>query len=73
MKALFKTRKFRSRLSTVLGVLVAIATAWTTIEWSTFDWSRDYMKLVLSAVIAIGGVVTRVKSTSNENQVDTPN
>ena len=47
--------------ATIAGAIVAIATAWSSIEWSTFDWERDYMKLVLSAAIALGGYFSTFK------------
>ena len=58
-------KKTKERLqdwgATIAGIVVAIASAWSTIEWSTFDWSRDYMKLVISAAIALGGIFSKFK------------
>lgn len=58
--------------ATVAGIIVAIATAWSTVEWSTFDWKRDYMKLVLSAIIAIGGYISTFKKPELPKE-DEPN
>ncbi len=72
MSTIFKNKHFRNHFSTVMGLLVAIANAWMTIDWTTFDWKRDYMKLVLSGVIAVGGWVTQIRLKDNGNKVDTP-
>lgn len=53
--------------ATVAGAVVAIASAWTAIDWSTFSWSRDYMKLVLSAAIALGGLFSKFKGEKTED------
>lgn len=47
--------------ATLAGIVVAIAAAWIDIDWSTFSWERDYMKLVVSAVIALGGYFSKFK------------
>ena len=53
---------WESKLSTVMGFIVAISTAWITIDWVTFDINKEYPKLILSALIAIGGYMTKIKS-----------
>lgn len=59
------SKKFKENLrdwgATIAGAIVAIATAWSSFEWSTFDWERDYMKLILSAAIALGGYFSTFK------------
>lgn len=47
--------------ATVLSLIVAIASAWMTIEWTTFDIKKEWPKLILSAVIAAGGYVSTLK------------
>lgn len=47
--------------ATALGLIVAISSAWMTIEWATFDIKKEWPKLILSAVIAIGGYVSTLK------------
>ena len=47
--------------ATALSLIVAIASAWMTIEWATFDIKKEWPKLVLSAIIAAGGYVSTLK------------
>ena len=47
--------------ATISGLTVAIASAWMTIDWTTFDIKKEWPKLVLSAVIAAGGYVSTFK------------
>jgi hypothetical protein len=53
---------WQSKLSTLMGFIVAISTAWITIDWVTFDINKEYPKLILSALIGIGGYLTKIKS-----------
>lgn len=55
-------QNWESKLSTVMGFIVAISTAWVTIDWVTFDINKEYPKLILSALIGIGGYMTKIKS-----------
>jgi hypothetical protein len=51
-------------LATILGLLVAIANAWITIDWDTFEWTpNNCMKIGISAIIAMGGYMTTIKTT----------
>ena len=50
---------WESKLSTVMGIIVSIANAWVTIDWVVFDINKEYPKLVLSALIIIGGYKTK--------------
>jgi hypothetical protein len=52
--------KYKSELSTLAGLLVAIGTAWSTIDFSTFVFTTDWHKLIIPAMIAIGGYVTKI-------------
>jgi len=60
------TREVKNKLAdhsaTIVGVTVAIASAWMTIDWVTFDIKKEYPKLVLSAVIAAGGYFSTIKT-----------
>lgn len=47
--------------ATILSLIVAIASAWMTIEWTTFDIKKEWPKLILSAIIAAGGYVSTFK------------
>lgn len=53
---------WESKLSTAMGIIVSIANAWVTIDWVVFDINKEYPKLVLSALIVIGGYLTKIKS-----------
>jgi hypothetical protein len=58
-------QNWESKLSTLMGFIVAVSTAWITIDWTTFDINKEYPKLILSALIGIGGYMTRIKSNEN--------
>ena len=58
-------QNWESKLSTLMGFIVAISTAWITIDWVTFDINKEYPKLILSALIGIGGYMTKIKSDVN--------
>lgn len=47
--------------ATVLSLIVAIASAWMTIDWTIFDIKKEWPKLILSAIIAAGGYVSTLK------------
>jgi hypothetical protein len=47
--------------ATALALIVAIASAWMTIDWTTFDIKKEWPKLALSAIIAAGGYVSTLK------------
>lgn len=55
-------KNIHSVLATYLGLLVAVANAWATIDWANFELNTgNVMKLSLSAVIALGGYVSEIK------------
>jgi hypothetical protein len=54
-------RKLADYGATILSLVVAIASAWMTIEWTTFDIKKEWPKLILSAIIAAGGYVSTLK------------
>ena len=58
-------KNWESKLSTLMGFIVAIATAWITIDWTTFDINKEYPKLILSALIGIGGYMTKINTNEN--------
>jgi len=43
-----------------MGGIVGVAAAWMTIDWSSFDIHKEWPKLVLSALIFLGGYLTEV-------------
>jgi hypothetical protein len=55
-------KKYKSEISTIAGILVAIATAWSTIDFSTFEFSKDWHKLIIPAIIALGGYLTKINT-----------
>lgn len=56
-----RKKKLADYGATILSFIVAIASAWMTIDWTTFDIKKEWPKLVLSAVIAAGGYVSTLK------------
>jgi hypothetical protein len=59
--------KYKSELSTLAGLLVAVGTAWSTIDFSTFVFQNDWHKLIIPAMIAIGGYVTKINVERDGN------
>ena len=58
-------QNWESKLSTIMGFIVAISTAWITIDWVTFDINKEYPKLILSALIGLGGYMTKINTKVN--------
>lgn len=62
------TKTVKNRLAdlsaTISGIAVAIALAWIDIDWTTFDIKKEWPRLVLLAVVAISGIVSKVKLKS---------
>lgn len=58
---------WHSHISTIAGALVALGTAWSTIDWSNFDLAKDYPKLILPGMIALGGYMTKLNVSQNDN------
>jgi hypothetical protein len=56
---------WQSHISTAMGFIVAISTAWITIDWTVFDINKEYPKLILSALIGIGGYMTKINTKVN--------
>jgi hypothetical protein len=57
------TSKQRNLLSTIFGGIVAIATAWVSVEWETFTFDFKHIApLVLSGLVALGGYMTTINS-----------
>ena len=57
------TKKQRSILSTVMGGVVAVATAWVTVDFETFAFDFKHIApLVLSGLVALGGYMTSINS-----------
>lgn len=57
------SKKQRSRLSTLFGAAVAIATAWVTVDWETFAFDFNHIApLIMSGLVALGGYMTSINS-----------
>lgn len=61
MSNLFKIKTIHDLGATLLGLGVAISTALLTIDWAAFNVVKEWPKLVLSAIIAIGGYFSTIK------------
>jgi len=55
-------QNWQSYTSTIIGGIVAIATAWSTIDMSTFDITKDWNMLIIPAIIALGGYLTKINT-----------
>lgn len=47
--------------ATIAGIVVAVATAWSTIDWKGFDITKEWPHLVVTATIALGGYFSQFK------------
>jgi hypothetical protein len=57
------SKRHRNLLSTLFGAIVAISTAWVSVEWETFAFDfRHIAPLVLSGLVALGGYMTTINS-----------
>ena len=59
------TNKKRNRLASygasIGGIIIAVANAWITIDWDNFSFTQgNIMKLSVSALVAIGGCVSKI-------------
>lgn len=68
MKQLIK--KYKSEISTLAGLLVAVGTAWSTIDFSVFEVSKDWPKLIIPTMIAVGGYVTQITVKENGTKIN---
>lgn len=46
------------KLATIFGALTSLCVAWSSIDWATFSLKRDWMKLVVSGIPALGGYMS---------------
>lgn len=52
-----------SNISTILGLIVAVANAWINVDWENFSWDIQHVApLIVSALVAIGGYMTQIES-----------
>lgn len=52
--------------ATFLGLVVAVVTAWQVIDWDNFDMKKDWIKLLISTVIAFGGYVSQIRTVKKK-------
>ncbi|MES2379744.1 MAG: hypothetical protein V4538_01795 [Bacteroidota bacterium] len=57
-----RVNNWQSKLASMLGMATAIANAWITIDWENFDIQKAWPKLLLSAIIALGGWKSQIKT-----------
>lgn len=57
--------------ATLMGLLVTITVAWQAVDWNSFSLKRDWIKLVISAIPAIGGYITELKKKNNGTDTST--
>lgn len=52
--------------ATVAGILVALGSAWSTIDWKEFDITKEWPHLLITAAIALGGYLSQFKLKNKE-------
>lgn len=52
----------KSALATIFGILTSLCTAWAVIDFNTFDIKKDWFKLIIIGMPAIGGYISKIKS-----------
>lgn len=56
--------------ASLLGILVAVANAWITIDWESFAFTKgNIVKLAISAIIAIGGCVSKISVKNKDENI----
>jgi hypothetical protein len=72
-KFILKLKKnWKDWLATLAGLVTAVAIDLLTIDWKDFDWSKEWMKLVLSIIVAAGGYLSRFKGKVLPKKESTP-
>lgn len=61
-------QNWHSHIATLAGLLTALGTAWSTIDFSTFELSKDYPKLIFPGMIALGGWMTKLNVPNNKSE-----
>lgn len=67
LKANIMNKKIRDWGATILGVCVAIAMDLLIIDWKDFDLKKEWPKLVLSSIVALGGYFSRIKNVKKDD------
>lgn len=55
------SEKVRNWLATILGLLTAVATALAVIDFNNFDIKKDWFRLIVIALPAIGGYFSTIR------------
>lgn len=50
----------RNALATILGAITSLCTAYAVIDFSTFDIKKDWFKLVVIGMPALGGYMSSI-------------
>lgn len=60
-----KKQTWNNHLSTMLGLIVAVANAWVNVDWTTFELNTAHVApLLVSGAIALGGYMTSINTKS---------
>lgn len=49
-----------SMLATILGALTSVCTAWAVIDFDNFNFSKDWIKLIIIGLPALGGYMSTI-------------
>jgi len=66
-------KSFHNKVATFLGILTALANSWITIDWANFNIHKEWPKLVLSAIIGLGGYFTTLNNNFFKSKFNGPN
>lgn len=58
---MFKDVKTRDFMATILGLITSLCTAWAVIDFDTFQLEKDWFKLIVIGMPAVGGYLSRIK------------
>ncbi len=61
------SKKLRNHLATILGAGTAVATAFAVINFDTFDIKKDWFKLIVIGLPALGGYMSTIKNKEDKN------
>lgn len=63
------TKKTKSWLAnhaaTILGLTVAVLDAYQNIDWTNFDWRKEWIRLLIDGGIAVGGYLSKFSFKSD--------
>ena len=50
----------KSKLATLLGAMTSVCTAYAVIDFNTFDIKKDWFKLIVIGMPALGGYMSTI-------------